>query len=136
MVQTNFEGGCFCRAVRYRLHGKPLVSAICHCRTCRKIASAPALPFTTFAAEQFIVTQGSVVEFHSSPGVTRSFCGRCGSPLTYRSDREPETIDVMTCSLDDSEEFAPAYHIWAAQKLGWEMLADGLPVFETTAKED
>jgi hypothetical protein len=107
MTQSNFDGGCLCGAVRYRVHGKPLVSAVCHCRTCRRIASAPMLPFLTFSAEQLMFTRGTAAGFHSSPGVTRSFCDRCGSPLTYRNDREPEQVDVMTCSLDDPEAFPP-----------------------------
>jgi len=42
----------------------------------------------------------------------------------------------MTCSLDDPEEFPPTYHIWVSHKLGWETLADGLPVFDTTRTEE
>ena len=105
MSQSNFDGGCFCGAVRYRVHGKPLVSAVCHCRTCRKIASAPMLPFLTFSTEQFTFTEGTATDFHSSPGVTRSFCAQCGSPLTYHTDREPDQIAVTACSLNDPEAF-------------------------------
>ena len=64
--------------------------------------------------------------------VTRGFCGQCGSPLTYRNDAEPASIDVMTCSLDDPEAFAPGFHVWVGHKLAWERLADGLPAYETT----
>jgi hypothetical protein len=132
MNKASLEGGCLCGTVRYRVDGNPTVSAICHCRSCRKTASAPALPFLTFPVERFTFTLGSATNFHSSPGVTRSFCGRCGSPLTYRNDKEPETIDVMTCSIDDSEAFQPTYHIWTSHKLAWENLSDGLPAHATT----
>ena len=74
------------------------------------------------------------MDFHSSPGVTRSFCGRCGFPLTYRNDKEPECIDVMTCSLDNPEAFPPTHHIWVSHKLGWELLGDELPAHETTVR--
>ena len=93
------------------------------------------LPFVTFSAEQFMFTQGTAANFHSSPGVTRSFCDRCGSPLTYRNDREPGKVDVMTCSLDDPEAFPPTYHIWVSHKLSWETLADGRLVFDMTCIE-
>jgi hypothetical protein len=111
------------------------VTAICHCQTCRKTASAPALPFLTFPADRFAVTAGVPTDFHSSEGVTRSFCGRCGSPLTYCNDKEPGLIDVMTCSLEDPEAFPPTHHIWMSHKLNWENLADGLPAFDTTRAE-
>jgi hypothetical protein len=38
--------------------------------------------------------------------------------------------------LDDPEAFPPTYHIWASHKLGWEVLANGLPVFETGETEN
>ena len=132
---TFFVGSCLCRAIRYRVEGTPLVSAICHCRTCRKIASAPALPFLTFPADCFAVTAGISTDFHSSAGVTRSFCGICGSPLTYRNDKEPGLIDVMTCSLEEPETFRPTHHIWVGHKLNWETVADGLPAFDNTRTE-
>jgi hypothetical protein len=132
MSQSVLEGGCLCGALRYRVEGEALVSGICHCRTCRRTASAPMLPFLTFSAERFVLTQGTVADFHSSSGVTRSFCGRCGSPLTYRNEREPEQIDVMTCSLDDPEAFPPTYHVWVSHKLKWERLTDGLSAYHTT----
>lgn len=124
------QGGCLCGAIRYTVCGQPLVSAVCHCRTCRKTASAPVLPFVTFPRVDFALTQGSPTDFHSSPEVTRSFCGHCGSPLTYTNNRQPDHIDIMTCSLDDPEAFPPACHIWASQRLRWMRLADGLPVHE------
>jgi hypothetical protein len=126
------EGGCFCGAIRYKAEGTPLSSGICHCRSCRKIASSPTLPYVAFPADAVMFTQGSPVAFRSSPSVTRSFCGRCGSPLTYCNDKEPNLVDVMTCSLDDPEAFPPALHIWVAGKLTWDMIADGLPAYIAT----
>ena len=126
------EGGCLCGAVRYRVEGEPIASGICHCRTCRKAASAPALPFAVFPTDRFAFTQGEPAEFRSSPPVLRTFCGRCGSPLTYRSEDEGGRIDVMTCSLDHPEAFPPAFHVWACHELAWERGAGSLPSHATT----
>ena len=30
------EGGCTCRTIRYRMHGKPLFVHCCHCRWCQR----------------------------------------------------------------------------------------------------
>src|SRR5918911_716294 len=126
------QGGCLCGAVRYRVEGEPIASGICHCRTCRKTASAPTLPFVVFPADAFAFTQGEPAQFRSSPRVTRTFCGHCGSPLTYRNDDAPDRIDIMTCSLDDPEAFPPGFHVWVSHRLAWERIADELPVYQTT----
>jgi hypothetical protein len=132
MDQLYLEGGCLCGAIRYRVSGEPITSGICHCRTCRRISAAPMLPFVTFPADGFELTSGKPVDFHSSPPVTRTFCGRCGTPLTYRHRDSANEIDVMTCSLDNPEAFPPSHHIWVSQKLTWFHLSDGLPAFDST----
>jgi hypothetical protein len=126
------EGGCLCGAVRYRVRGAVVASGICHCRSCRKTASAPALPFATFPIAAFEITQGALAEIRSSVDVTRGFCGGCGSPLTYRDDKKPDKLDIMTCSLDDVDALPPTFHVWASHKPAWSVVDDGLPVFETT----
>jgi len=94
------------------------------------------LPFVTLSAAQFSFTVGTAAEFNSSPSVTRSFCSRCGSPLTYRNQIEPEQIDVMTCSLDNPEVFPPTHHIWVSHKLAWERLDDGLPTYDAARTDE
>lgn len=128
------EGGCLCGAVRYQVEGEALSSGICHCRTCRKAGSAPTLPFVSFPAAGFAITEGAPAVFHSSPHVTRSFCSRCGSPLTYRSSDHPDSIDVMTCSLDDPEAVPPSFHVWTSHKIEWAAICDDLPAYSTTRK--
>ncbi len=121
------KGGCLCGAVRYEVEGRPLNSGVCHCETCRRIASAPRLPFVGVPARAFRLTRGTPVDYASSPGVTRSFCGRCGSPLTYRRTDLPDELDVMTVSLDDPAAAPPAFHVWTSEALGWDRLAGDLP---------
>lgn len=90
------------------------------------------LPFVTFRSDQFELMRQEPIDFHSSPPVTRSFCGRCGTPLTYRHRDHADEIDVMTASLDNPEAFPPSHHIWVSHKLAWVQLSDGLPVYDTT----
>jgi hypothetical protein len=37
----NLEGGCACRAVRYRLTESPLIVHACHCRDCQRLTGGP-----------------------------------------------------------------------------------------------
>jgi hypothetical protein len=90
------------------------------------------LPFITVSIQRFKLLRGKPFEFHSSPQVTRSFCGVCGTPLTYRSEDHADEIDVMTCSLDNPEACPPSHHIGVSHKLGWVQLSDGLPAYDQT----
>ena len=129
MSQT-IEGGCLCGEVRYRIQGEPLISGTCQCRSCRKASAAAMVPWIHLNLENFSFTAGQPVSFNSSPSDTRTFCGRCGTPLTYWKTSYERTIDVTTCSLDDPEAFPPVGHVWTSHKLSWVKLADGLPCFE------
>jgi hypothetical protein len=121
------EGGCLCGAVRYRATGESLARTLCHCRTCRLASGAPSLAWVVFRSSDFSFITEPPVSFHSSPGVTRTFCGKCGTPLTYQRDAERSTIDVTTVTLDAANEFAPTKEIWVEHKLVWERLNETLP---------
>ena len=125
------EGGCLCGAIRYKVTGPPRDSGSCHCRSCRKASSAPELPYAQFDLSAYAITRGWPAQYHSSPEVTRSFCGHCGSPLTYRHASQPDRLDIMTCSLDDPDALPPAYHVWLSHKPVWAVVDDRLPAFET-----
>lgn len=114
------EGGCLCGAVRFRATGVPSSSVICHCRTCRKASGAPSVGWLTFDRSNLELVRGVLRRFVSSPGVERTFCGDCGSPLTYASARTPSSIDITTISLDDPSAFPPTGEVWVSHKLGWE----------------
>jgi hypothetical protein len=119
MSSEQVEGGCLCGAVRYRFAGVPKGSGLCHCRSCRKAAGAPAVAWITVALADFAFTAGKPVRFRSSPQVERTFCGACGTPLTYHHDEETGTIDVTTVSLDAPERFPPTKEIWLDHRIPW-----------------
>lgn len=125
VTSASIEGGCACGAVRYAASAPPTSSMICHCRSCRRSASAPAVPWVTFPRASFAITQGEPRTHKSSLAVTRAFCGVCGSPLTYVHEDRSDEIDVTTCSLDAPEAFPPEYHAWLADDLPWVRFDDG-----------
>jgi hypothetical protein len=113
------EGGCLCGAVRYRVTGLPLYSAICHCRSCRRAAAAPAVAWQTFEWQQFELLAGTPRTYRSSPGVRRTFCENCGTPLTYSSEQRSQQVDITSASLDDPEITPPRSEVWLEDKLAW-----------------
>ena len=120
-------GGCFCGAVRYEIRGEPSVVAHCHCTMCRRTAGAPFVTWATYARAALRFVAGSPAELRSSPPVTRTFCGSCGTPLTFATTEEPDGIDVTVASMDRPEAVPPGAHIWTDSALPWLVLDDDLP---------
>jgi hypothetical protein len=125
-------GGCFCGAVRFEVEGEPTHETFCHCTICRRTSGASPVAWVTFPADGFSYTRGEPRTFRSSDHGHRSFCGDCGSPLAFRSDRFPGEIDLATCVLDDPAPLAPRDHTQAAFGLSFSSPRDGLPVFPGT----
>ena len=135
MMSKVIEGGCLCRAVRYRVDGGPIVTSLCHCRSCRLAAGAPSVAWVIFRSSEFRFSAGQPARFHSSPVVIRTFCSLCGTALTYQRDTEPDTVDVTTASLDSPDDFAPTREIWIAHKLTWEQLNNTLPQYPGSSRQ-
>jgi hypothetical protein len=135
MMSKVIEGRCLCGAVRYRVNGGPIVTSLCHCRSCRLAAGAPSVAWVIFRSSEFAYSAGQPARFRSSPAVIRTFCGQCGTSLTYQLDTEPDTIDVTTASLDFPDDFAPTREIWVAHKLAWEQLNDHFPQYPGSSRQ-
>ena len=118
-MSSSFEGGCSCGAVRYRASGEASLPTLCHCQSCRRAAAAPAVAWVTFSRGEFVFTAGAPARYRSSPPVVRTFCARCGTPLTYEHEASSQSIDVTTASLDQPEHFAPVDHTWTSERLRW-----------------
>ncbi|MET0186901.1 MAG: GFA family protein [Achromobacter sp.] len=114
------QGGCLCGRIRFEISGEPLHSIICHCKTCRVASAAPSVAWLTFERERVVVLAGAPRAFASSPGVVRTFCADCGTPLSYTSERDPKTIDITTLAMDDPERFPPSREMWLDHRLAWE----------------
>ncbi len=114
------EGGCLCKAIRYRISGAPLSSVICHCATCRAASAAPTVAWLTVERSQFQVLSGYPQLFQSSPDVIRRFCRNCGCQLLYENAASPNTIDITTVSLDSPNAYPPNLEVWLEDKIAWQ----------------
>jgi hypothetical protein len=134
MTDAPTTGRCLCGAIRYRCGTALYPPTLCHCESCRRAAGAHVVAWLTCRAQDFAVTLGSPVAFRSSEQVLRSFCGRCGTPLTYRHDQRQGEIDITIATLDDPGSAVPADHIWMADALPWDRPADGLPQYASSRR--
>lgn len=123
------KGHCFCGAVRYEASGQPSLETNCHCSICRRVSGAPFVAWFTVPAAAFRFVSGQPTSFKSSEHGTRTFCSRCGTPLTFQSARHPAEIDVTICSLENPDSLPPKDHTRTSSRVSWIRLADNLPVY-------
>lgn len=125
-TDDGITGHCHCGDVRFRVAGDAVLIEFCHCRSCRRASGAPLMAWAAYDRAGFEVVSGEPVVHVSSPGVTRTFCGRCGTSLTLTDERIPE-IYVAIASFDEPEATAPDIHIWRSHRLSWVETSDDLP---------
>jgi hypothetical protein len=113
------EGGCYCGAVRYRAGVDPLYRINCHCANCRRAAGAQAVAWVTFPLAAFEFVAGAPVQYRTDTGARRTFCGACGTSLTYENERRTGEVDVTVGSLDHPESFGPTMHAYTEERLPW-----------------
>jgi hypothetical protein len=116
-----------CGDVRYEISGPMLDVVHCHCESCRRQSSAAFATFFNIDKTQLRYTRGTPVPYKSSPGVERTHCGRCGSPISYENARE---FSIFACSLEDLTLVKPQAHIMVGEMLPWLEFGDDLPCFE------
>ena len=126
---ATLTGRCLCGAVRYRAGPRLYPPTVCHCESCRRAAGAHAVGWITVHESSAAFTSGQPRAYASSPGVERTYCGQCGTPLTYRSKRRPGEIDFTIGSLDSADAATPVDHIWMADAPAWDRPGDGLPQY-------
>lgn len=124
---ADLSGGCMCGSVRYTLHGDIINAGHCHCESCRRITSSPVT--TYFVARRSDVELGgeSLRHFASSPGVRRGFCGTCGSPISYETQRRPDEIDLFVATLDAGQSVEIHEHWFWQERVDWLHVDDDLP---------
>lgn len=133
MSNERHSGRCFCGDVTFAVDGAEKYACFCHCESCRRAAGGAFVPWATFARDKFEITSGEMALHHSTPGVIRGLCTRCGTSLTFETDARPGQIDVTLTSFDDPSQLEPRSHIWTEDKLPWIVIGDGLPQHKRNA---
>lgn len=129
------RGHCLCGAVRFEATAQALWIAHCHCDSCKRATSSAMATYAGFAAVAVAWTGEAPAIFHSSLGVERGFCRRCGSPMSFRGEKWPGEIHLFVPSFEDPALLVPQVHVHVAEQLPWLHLADGLPRFAQTAHD-
>ena len=129
-------GSCMCGTVKYEVTGEPFWVGHCHCRDCRRRTGAPIVTYAGFSSSQVKFLGDERQIYHSSPGVKRGFCGKCGTPLTYEGQsNNPELGEIYEFhigTLDEPDAFKPTSHLFYPERISWMEVQDDLPRFRET----
>lgn len=123
------RGRCLCGGTRYVITRPVIGTSYCHCEDCRRASGAPVVAWTFFATPG-IRFEGEEPRSMEWAGRERTFCGSCGTPLSFFDPDLPHQFEVTTASLDRPEEHPPDDHTWVADRLPWFETKDDLPRFE------
>jgi hypothetical protein len=132
----DLQGGCYCGAVRYESTGDVIFRGQCHCRECQYISGG--LPNIVMGVPEngFGYTEGAPKKFKRSDleeGVTREFCGECGTHILTRTGRVPGAVLLKVGTLDDPSVFkGPQMVIYTIDKQAFHHVPEGVPAFERT----
>jgi hypothetical protein len=126
------EGGCDCRAIRYRLLSAPLFVHCCHCRWCQRESGASfALNALTETGRVQVLGQApDLVDTPSGSGMGQAIarCPSCRIAVwSHYSGAGPALAFIRVGTLDDPDALPPDIHIYTATKQPWIQLPPGVP---------
>lgn len=127
-------GRCYCGSTRFAATELPRTVTYCHCTDCRRVTGAPVAAFAAFndTAVSFSPGDGRAIE--TSPGVRRTFCARCGSPVSGRYDYLQGTVYIAIGLIDQADTLPPALHAHCDSKLPWLHIDDTLERHKGSAR--
>jgi hypothetical protein len=131
-TDRSFEGGCTCRAVRYRVTSRPMFVHCCHCRWCQRETGASFALNALVEADRVIVLSGSpeVVNTPSNSGkgqkITRCPTCRIAVWSNYAGAGDKVRF-IRVGTLDEPDQFPPDIHIFTMSKQPWVVLPPGMP---------
>jgi hypothetical protein len=123
-------GECFCGRIQYKIDGRLKDARSCHCSRCRKAFSSQASAYALVEPEEFNWLQGAelLTSYESQQDFGLQFCSQCGSTLcgTYKGAVHGVTLGCV----NGDPQVEIGYHIFVGSKAAWEVIPDGVRVFE------
>src|SRR5678815_895094 len=126
------EGGCTCRAVRFRLASRPLFVHCCHCTWCQRESGASFALNAMIESERVELLSGApeLVDTPSASGAGQRIarCPRCRVAVWSHYAGFGDAIRfVRVGTLDEPGRLPPDIHIFTASKQPWVVLPTGTP---------
>jgi len=126
------EGGCACRAVRYRMLTAPLFVHCCHCTWCQRETGASFALNAMIDSDRVEMLQGMVevvdTPSNSGKGQKISRCPTCRIAVWSNYAGAGDKVRfIRVGTLDHPERCPPDIHIFTSTKQPWVVLPAGAP---------
>lgn len=122
------EGECLCGAVAVEIEYPAFWAWHDHSAASRRAHGAAYATYVGSWRRRFRVTKGAeaITRFrHEATGSTRSFCARCGTPISYER-AQAKMIDIPRALFAGRTGREPRYHIAIDQLQDWTYLGEKL----------
>jgi hypothetical protein len=126
------DGGCDCRAIRYRLEIAPLFVHCCHCRWCQRESGASFALNAMIEADRTRLLAGrpELVDTPSASGKGQKIarCPTCRiATWSHYAGGGTAISFIRVGTLDEPDALPPDIHIFTSTKQPWVILPAGVP---------
>ena len=126
------EGGCDCRAIRYRMQTRPLFVNCCHCRWCQRESGA-AFALNAMIEADRVINIGIEpllvrTPSESGQGQLIARCPNCHVAVwSHYAGAGPLVKFVRVGTLDNPDVLPPNIHIFTKSKQPWVAIPEATP---------
>jgi hypothetical protein len=122
MSEKPVTGQCLCGAVRLEIDFPARWAWHDHSHPSRVAHGAAYATYVGCWRKRFRVTDGEedITRYEAeSDGTVRSFCSRCGTPITYERIRSPHMVNIPRALFSSRTGRQPLYHSAYSELRDW-----------------
>ena len=134
-MAEEFEGGCTCGTVRYRMTSNPMFVHCCHCRWCQRETGTAFALNAMIESDRVILLLGApeMVDTPSNSGKGQKIarCPDCRVALwSHYGGAGDAVCFARVGTLDEPDRLPPDIHIFTISKQPWVILPSNVPSVE------
>jgi hypothetical protein len=134
-MSESVDGGCTCRAVRFRMQGRPLFTHCCHCTWCQRETGTAFALNAMIEADRVELLQGEpeavMTPSNSGKGQKIWRCPACKVALWSNYAGAGDKVRfVRVGTLDEPARFPPDIHIFTSTRQPWVVIPPGARAVE------
>lgn len=135
----DYEGGCACGEVRYRLTSPPMFVHCCHCTACQTETGSAFAVNALVESDRVEIVEGApeavMTPSESGKGQQIWRCPSCKVAVWSNYGGAGDILRfVRVGTLDAPGAVPPDIHIYTRSKLPWVRLPEGVPAVEAYYK--